>query len=99
MPVLRVDLQEGFDGDEVIVRVDGHEVRRDGVTTAEAVGYAGSVEVEVDDGTTANVAVDVPTRGLGARTAAAVAGDVYVGASIAGGDLALVVSAEPMGYL
>lgn len=99
MPVLRVDFQEGFDGDEVVVRVDGREVRRDRVTTSESVGYAGSVEVEVDEGTTADVTVDVPTRGLAGRAAATVDGDVFVGATISGGRLALVVSAEPMGYL
>ena len=48
MPSLRVDLLEGFNGDTVVVRVDGREVeRRDGVRTNYSVGIAGRLEVDV----------------------------------------------------
>ena len=48
MPSLRVDLLEGFNGDTVVVRVDGREVeRRDGVRTNYSVGIAGRPEVDV----------------------------------------------------
>lgn len=99
MALLRVDFQEGFDHDGVVVRLDGGaEARREQVTTSEMVGYAGSVELERPPGPF-ELAVEVTTRGLKAATAVDVDGDVYAGVTVSGGDLRLVVSPEPMGYL
>lgn len=99
MPQLRIDFQDGFDHDEVVVSLDGGSVaRRQEVTTRVEVGYAGSVEHQVQEGTV-EITVEVPTRGLHAGTAVDVAADAYVGVSVSGGDLVFVVSPEPMGYL
>ena len=99
MPLLRVDFQEGFDHDNVVISLDGRpEAPCEQVTSRLDVGYAGSIELDVHEGTR-QLAVEVTTRGLQATTAVDVARDAYVGVSVSGGDLKFVVSAEPMGYL
>lgn len=99
MPQLRIDFQEGFDHDDVVVHLDGRaEMRRDQVTTRTEVGYAGSLERQVQQGTV-EITLEVPTRGLQASRAVDVANDAYVGVSVSGDDLVFVVSPEPMGYL
>lgn len=99
MPLLRVDFQEGFDHDDVVVRVDGQaEVRKEQVTTRADVGYGGSVEFQVEVGSL-ELTIEVTTGKLHARTPVDVAGDVYVGVSVSGGEIVFLVSPEPLGYL
>jgi hypothetical protein len=69
MPILQVDLREGFDGDLVVVRVDGREAyRQDGVRTNYSVGLADRVGIEVPRGTV-RVELVLPERGLSAAIA------------------------------
>lgn len=99
MPLLRVDFQEGFDHDDVVVSLDDRpEAPCEQVSSRLDVGYAGSLELDVDEGTH-QLAIEVTTRGLQATTAVDVAGDAYVGVSVSGGGLEFMVSPEPMGYL
>ena len=95
MPRLTIDLQEGFSGDEVIVRVNGREVeRRLGVRTKRVLGLAQSVAIDVPDGAV-NLEVDVPTRGVRATT------DVrhpQLGVSLEGNGIQFVQSDEEFGY-
>lgn len=99
MPLLRVDFQGGFDHDDVVVRVDGQtEVRREQVTTRADVGYGGSVEFQVEVGSL-ELTIEVTTGKLHGRTPVDVAGDVYVGVSVSGGEIGFLVSPEPLGYL
>lgn len=64
MPTLHVDLREGFNGETVIVRVDGREIyRRSGVETNYSVGLADRMRVEVPEGEV-RVEVVLPDRGI-----------------------------------
>jgi hypothetical protein len=100
MPVLRVDLQEGFRNDTVIVRVDGAEVyRKNGVTTRLPVGVAESFEVPTakDD---AGIEVDVPTKQQSASAGVQVTQHPYLGISFdASNHLILHPSSELFRYM
>ena len=60
---LNLALQDGFDGDEVAIRVDGAEVYRDRVTTRTQISHAADMQLEVPD-RPFSLEVDVPTRGV-----------------------------------
>jgi hypothetical protein len=99
MSVLRVDLQDGFQEDIVVIQVnDGDELKKESVTTMPQVGYAGSIEMMVEPGPV-RLRVSVPTRDLSDTTTVDVSEDLYVGVSIEDAGLAYRVSSEPMGYL
>ena len=99
MATLTVDLQEGFEGDEVEVFVDGERRwREDGVTTNVAISLAASVPLDVPDGS-ANVRVAVPARGLEAELAVDAAGEIHLAVNVAGGQLRLEQLAERPYYL
>jgi hypothetical protein len=95
MRTLTIDLQEGFAGDEVLVRVNGSEVaRRSDVRTKRMVGLACSVDVPVPDGPV-TLEVEVPTKGV--RGAADVRRSC-VGVSVEGSGVRFIESDEPFGY-
>jgi hypothetical protein len=94
---LVVDLQDGFDGDDVEIVVNGRSVARlDGVVTDEMLGLAESVEVEVPTGLT-----ELVVR-VGVGTESTVELDVddgrFIGVSRSGDELRLHVASEPFGY-
>jgi hypothetical protein len=94
-----VDLQEGFQEDTVVVQVnDGAEQKKEGVTTMPQVGYAGSIEMNVESGPV-RLRVSVPSRGISGTKSVDVSKDLYVGISIDGARLTYRVTSEPMGYL
>ena len=65
---LAVALEEGFEEDLVVVRVDGEEVlRRQGVTTDVRIGRAHAFDVRVER-LPATVEVELPDRGISGRT-------------------------------
>jgi hypothetical protein len=85
---LTIELQDGFEDDEVVCTVDGREVARlTGVRTNLAISRADSVTVEVPDGP-ATVGVALPARGLATEVAVDAAGHRYV-----------VVNAGPSGLV
>jgi hypothetical protein len=95
MPRLSIDLQEGFSGDDVIVRVNGEEVaRQSGVRTKQTLGLAHSLAIAVPDGPV-RVEVDVPTRGLRGSTDVRHA---QLGVSLADVGVRFVQSDEEFGY-
>lgn len=97
--MLRVDLQEGFDDDVVAARLDeGEEQRKEGVTTIEQVGYAGSMEFHVEPGP-ARLHVSVPTKALSNTIDVEVSGDLYVGVTLPDNVIEFRISSEPLGYL
>jgi hypothetical protein len=64
---LRIELQDGFEDDEVICTVGGREVaRRPAVRTDLRISRADAIELEVPDAPL-TVGVQVPTRGLAAE--------------------------------
>jgi hypothetical protein len=95
MPKLSIDLQDGFSGDEVIVRVNGKEVdRRSGVRTKRTLGLAQTIHLQVPDGPV-TLEVDVPTKGISGRTEVR---HPQLGVSLAGKDVQFVQSDDEFGY-
>jgi hypothetical protein len=95
MRTLTLDLQDGFSGDEVIIRVNGREIeRRSDVRTKRMLGLAESVEIALPDGPV-TLELEVPGRRISGHT------DVRhakVGASLAGNGMQFIQSEEPFGY-
>jgi hypothetical protein len=95
---LAVVLEEGFDRDEVAVRV-GDEVAfaSDSVTTRPQIGVAQRLRVEVPPGPV-TLRVEVPSRGLGADIPVDVRDGTHVGISIAGDQVVHRTADEPFRY-
>lgn len=98
MPTLTIDLQEGFEGEEVVIRVAGKEAaRRGGVRTKRMLGLADSLEVEVPAGT-ASVEIAVPSKNLSKQVDVRPEETPYLGVSLSGGQINLLPYPEPFGY-
>ena len=100
MPLLHIALQEGFNGDDVVLEVGGREVfRQSGVKTRTQIGLAASHELQVPNGAT-EVRISLPKRSLNATVSVDVTEDIYLGFSVSPeGKLQHVVSKEPFGYV
>ena len=98
MAVLEIHLQEGFDGDEVVVLLDGREVfSGESVTSNALLGLAETITLETDtEGH--EVTVELPRHGLSGHASVPASERCYVGASRSAGQLEMTVSAEPFGY-
>jgi len=95
---MRIDLQEGFNSDDVEVYVNGAKVRdwKD-VTTKRMLGLAASAELEVPDGAL-DIEVKVPTKNL-AKTFSVESSDTpNLGISIHNGELKSITSKKRFGY-
>jgi hypothetical protein len=98
MPTLRIDLQDGFAADSIIVRVDDREVYRgEDVTTSRLLGFAHTVSAEVPRGRVP-VVVEVPSRGMSGATTVDIDGEAYLGVSVSAGGVAFQASSGPFGY-
>jgi hypothetical protein len=100
MPLLHTALQEGFSGDEVVLRLDGREVfHRSGVKTRTQLGLAATHEASVPSGAV-SVEVSLPARNLHLRLPLQITEDTYLGVSITPeGEIQHVVTHEPFGYV
>lgn len=99
---LKIDFQEGFQNDEVVVRIDGKEVfRADNVTTKLTIGLAGSFTKEIPLGKH-EVEVFLPRRDVSRNLALYLAEKpLYLGVHLRNGTqypIEYCVSAEPFGY-
>lgn len=98
MPLLRIDLQEGFQNDTVVIRVKGKQVlRKAGLTTKLILGYAEALEIEVPEGSM-NVRVLVPTRKLARTIPVRIPRDNHIGVSVQGDQIVYLFMDETMGY-
>lgn len=97
--MLAIDLQDGFDGDTVIIRVNGEErFEKENVTTMRLTGLADDTfRTQVEPGSV-KVEIAVPSRNLSESFTLDVAGDTYVGVSIQGGRLQHIIRDRPFGY-
>lgn len=87
MVLLRIDLQDGFEGDNVIVKINSKEVyRKEGVKTELTLGYADSLEVEVAEGHCI-VEVALPGKGIAESISLNVFAPVYLGLSVSDGKI------------
>jgi hypothetical protein len=94
MPILSIDLQEGFSEDHVVIHADGKEIlNRAGISTDYAIGRAEAVTTRP---TSDRVRVDVrvPSRGVSGQTTVDVTATPYLGVAIAGDRLEFRASAE-----
>ncbi|MFQ5347846.1 MAG: hypothetical protein ACE5ED_08380 [Rhodothalassiaceae bacterium] len=99
MPRLRVDLQDGFDGEAVLVELDGKAVyRQDEVRTRYQVGLADVIERDVADGRHA-LAIRLLRQDAAWQDSIDVKGETHVGVSLsASGTLEVTVEDRPFRY-
>lgn len=99
MPFVHISLEDGFEQDSVIVRVDGRQIyEQHGVTTRTQISLADRIETDVD-GPRATVEVAVPTRDLAGSRSIEPGKDQAVGVSIRDGAIRFQVWDEPYGHL
>ena len=98
MADLRIALQDGFEGDTVVVTVNGKEVfKQEDIKTKRQIGKAASFEVKVEEGS-ANVQVSLPLKNLSETIVCKVSGEAYLGVSLVEGKIEHKVSSEPFRY-
>ena len=99
MFTLRIALEEGFEGEAVVVDVNGSTVlERDDVRTRMQVGFAERLEVPVEEGD-AVVEVRLPQRRAAGRLTCHVADRLHVGVSLRRGEVVFRTSEQPFGYV
>lgn len=99
MPVLTVDLQEGFADDHVTVLVDDRAVfDRRGVRTRFEIGFAARAEVELDQGAH-TVRILLPDKGVAAEATVDTTSVSHVGVERTDGTVVMRSSAEPFRYM
>lgn len=100
MVALQVALHDGFDDDEVAIRVDGDtRWHHDAVRTRTQISLAETVDLDVARGRH-DVVVDVPSRGTSSRLEIDVDGPTWVAASLdPDGTVRMRLSEEPFGYV
>jgi hypothetical protein len=99
MALLQIALQDGFEGDAVVVQVNGETVLdQTGVRTQHQVGAAAFVEKEVPAGAI-QLRILLPERRVDETLALRVAGDTFVGLSVTpAGPIEHRISSIPFGY-
>jgi hypothetical protein len=98
MATLRIDFQDGFIDDSVVVRVGGQEVYRGAnLRTSRLLGFAHTVSADVPAGRVM-VEVEVPSRELSGSAALQVQDAAYLGVSIADDGISFTPSGGPFGY-
>ncbi len=96
--LLRIDLQDGFTEDLVIVRVNGTEMfRKESVTTKLLLGYADSFQAQIPEGS-ADVEIVVPSRDLSKSVSVQVSQQYYLGVSIRDRAIEFLARDEPFSY-
>ena len=100
---LQIDIQEGFEDDLVIVRVNGTEVfREEGVTTKLLLGATdftsdNAPRVQVPEGSV-DVEVLVPSKNLSRTISVQASQKTYLGVSIQDGKIHFIELDKPFGY-
>ena len=98
MSKLDLNFQEGFNHDEVELRINGElRLRKEGVTTNLLLGLASSAEIEVPDGLI-TIDIKIPTKNLAKTISLETSGSEYLGVSIENGSIEHIVSRKPFGY-
>jgi len=97
--MLHVALQEGFDNDNVVIRLNDEPIYESaGVTTDLRIGRADAVDVPLTDGRL-RLIVSLPDRHMSAAVVVQGTDAVYVGVSVEGDTVEFTVSDQPFGYL
>jgi hypothetical protein len=99
--LVRIELQDGFDGDEVVCTLGGREVARlPNVRSSLVTSLAEVAEIVVPDEGTADVGVRLPARGIEATaTVEHPATQRWIVVRVVEGRLTAEVRSEQPGYL
>ena len=99
MALLHIAMQEGFEDENVVIRVAGKEAfRKDSVRTKLQIGFADSFEMNVEEGPV-SIEIDLPSKSLSRVIELQVQNAVYLGVSMIAGKIEYKISHEPFGYL
>ena len=99
MMLLRIDLQDGFEGDTVVVKINNKELyRKKGVKTQLTLGYADSLETEVPEGQN-TIEIELPEKNIFESISLTVSSPVYLGLSVSDGKIVARQSKEFFAYL
>lgn len=99
MANLHIALQEGFDNEAVVIRVNGKDVfNKQDVRTRLQIGLADSFEVEVEDGP-ATVEILLPEKNLTKEIQTLVPQEPHLGVSLVAGEIKHRASETPFGYV
>ena len=99
MPTLKVDLQEGFSGDTILLLLNGREVYRGNPKTRMQIGLADSRSYDLP---AQNLTLEVaaPVSGISKSLGIDLSHDVYVGVTLSqDGVISMRSSTEPFGYV
>ena len=98
MATATIDLQDGFQEDTVVIRVNQHVVaQREQVTTDYSIGFAARVEVPISTDPAA-LEVSLPGKQLSEQIVLQRATDIHVGVSVLGGVIRYRLSEVPFEY-
>lgn len=98
MITLGIDLQEGFDGDQVVIDVNGKEFfRQEKVFTKLLLGYAETMVFKVPQGIT-TIKISLPQKQLEKTIKLDLEKDAYLGISVTSTGLEYIVSDNPFFY-
>lgn len=99
MVLLKIDLQDGFERDLVVVRVNDKEIfRKDGIKTQLMLGYADSLEADVPLGQS-RVEIALPLKDISGTISLKIAAPVYIGLSVSNGKIIHRLSQTFFAYL
>jgi hypothetical protein len=99
MPMLKVDLQEGFSGETVVLLLNGNEVYRGTPKTRMQIGLADSRSFNLPP-QHLTLKVAIPLSGVSETLDLDLTQDLFVGGTLSSdGVISLRLSSEPFGYV
>jgi hypothetical protein len=99
MPTLKIDLQEGFSGEAIVLHLNGSEVYRGTPRTRTQIGLANSQSFDLPP-QRLTIEVQRPLSGVSESLELELFQDLYVGVSLlSDGGISLRSSLEPFGYV
>jgi hypothetical protein len=99
MPLLTIDLQEGFVQDHVVIEVDGREIFNDkAVKSRMQIGYAAQAQIDVGTGPHM-LRVSMPAARMSREAKVDTTKISHAGVTRDGQDLRIRLSSEPFGYM
>src|SRR5688572_2900185 len=99
MALLHIDLQEGFEDENVVIKVAGKEAfRKTNVRTKLQIGLADSFETTIESGPV-TVEIELPSKNLSKSIEVQGSNAVYLGVSVIEGKIEHRIAHEQFGYL
>ena len=93
-----IDLQDGFDTDSVIIKVDNHEIfNKCQISTQLLLGIAETLSIDNAKGPL-KISVEIPTKNLKKNIELYINKTTYVGISVKNDKIHVIVSNRSFGY-